>query len=238
MTVRPAAFAVTLITSGLVLAACASNNVGLGSVASGSGVSSATSTAPAGSASTPATTPSSSPSTSATPAVTVKPAPSTPVRQVSVTSADGKRSYDIAIWWQVNTADCAGHSYGTPVIQYLTANPCHGMTRLLATTTVGGKAVGFAQTSLSFIGNAPQVYQTAGSFAALEEKDGTGSVNDLLREGYRLPSGPASLPSPDAFDVESQDSGVTIVDAFYLSGPTPNNAAPLVQLARDIYLQF
>jgi len=153
-------------------------------------------------------------------------------------SVDGARSYDIKIWADVQSTDCANHAHGKPVVDYLTAHPCRGLERLLATTSVNGKPVGFAQSSLGFVGSAPAVYTIAGNFAALERKDGTGSINDLFREGYRLPSDPSKLPSPDAFDVQSQDSGVTIVDAFYLDRKTPNNDPALVQLARDIYLQF
>ena len=239
MFARPATVVITLIASGTLLAACASTSIGRGAAVTGTATSSVPTTAPASrgpASTTPAASATTSPS--ASPSVTTRPAPSTPVREVTVTSVDGKRTYDVKIWWQLASTDCADHAYGVPVVQYLTANPCQGMSRLLSTTTVNGKAVGFAQTSLSFVGNAPQVYQTAGNFAQLERQDGTGSVNDLLREGYQLPSGPTRLPSPDAFDVESQDSGVTIVDAFYLSGSTPNNDPALVKMAQDIYLQF
>ena len=222
----------------LALTSCASNANGTGH---SSGTLPATtpvhSVVPVGSPSpiTPNTPASSTPSS---PSVVIKPAPSSPVREATVTSVDGKRTYQIKVWVEVQNATCADHAYGMPVIQYLTAHPCHGLNRLLATTVVNGKAVGFAQSSLGFVGNAPDVYQTAGKFAALERKDGTGSVNDLLREGYRLPSGPSSVPSSEAFDVESQDSGVTIVDAFYLSAKTPNNDPALIQMVQDIYLQF
>ena len=72
----------------------------------------------------------------------------------------------------------------------------------------------------------------------LVDKDGTGSVDDLLREGYRLPTGPTSVPSPDAFRTMGQDSGVAIYDMWYLDGPTPNNDAALEQMAQDIYLAY
>jgi hypothetical protein len=181
-----------------------------------------------------ATTPA---ATSTAPTVTIKPAPSTPVHQATVTATDGT-TYVIKVWVALTSATCADHAYGAPVVQYLTAHPCRGLTRLLATTVVGGHPVGFAQSSLGFVGTAPTVYQTAGKFATLETENNTGSVDDLFRDGYRLPAGPSRLPSPDAFDVEAQDSGVTIVDAFYLDGPTPNNAPALIKMAKDIYLQF
>ena len=243
MTARPAVLVLALLASAALVGACSSSDNGTGQA--NTGIPTVPSTIPVSTGPTLTITPSAVTSTPAastspksSPSVIVKAAPTTPVREATVTSADGTRTYDITIWWQVNSDDCADHAYGNPVIQYLTAHPCHGLTRLLATTTVNGKAVGFAQSSLGFVGNAPDVYQTAGNFAALEKKDNTGSVDDLLRDGYRLPHGPSKLPSPDAFDVESQDSGVTIVDAFYLSGPTPNNDKALVQMAQDMYLQF
>jgi hypothetical protein len=176
--------------------------------------------------------------TTSIPTVVIKPAPNTPIREVTVHSVDGTTTYDIKIWVQVQTRTCANHAHGVPIVQYLTAHPCAGLTRLLATTEVGGRPVGFAQSSLGFIGNAPTVYQTAGNFASLERANNTGSIDDLFVDGYRLPSGPSKLPSPDAFEVQAQDSGVTVVDAFYLDGATPNNAPALIKMAQDIYLQF
>ncbi|MCW2496162.1 hypothetical protein [Jatrophihabitans sp.] len=190
------------------------------------------------SSSAPASTSSSAPTKPTSSSISVKQPPSKPLSEVTVTSTDGKRSYDIKVWVQVNTSDCADHAYGTQVIQYLTAHPCHGMSRLLATTVVGGRPVAIAQSTVGFIGTAPQVYQTAGNFASLVEADGTGNVSDLFREGYRIPDGPSKVAQPDAFEVQSQDSGVTIVDAFYLDGSTPENDTALVTMAKDIYLQF
>lgn len=147
-------------------------------------------------------------------------------------------TYVIKVWAQVHTATCADHAYGTPVINYLKANPCGGLDRLLATTVVDGHRVGFAQSTLGFRGVDPQVYEVAGNFRALVTKDGTGNLDDLFRDGYRLPSGPQHVPSPDAFSALSQDAGVTVVDAWYLDRATPENDQPLVRLATDIYLQF
>lgn len=222
----------------VALAGCSSSNQGKGTTSGTVPVTTPAPTTAPTTASTTPVTPTTSASSSVSPSVVIKPAPSTPLREVTVTSTDGKRTYDIKIWADVQTTDCADHAYGNPVIAYLTAHPCHGLDRILATTSVNGKPVGFNQSSLGFVGNAPEVYQTAGNFATLERKDGTGNVSDLFREGYRLPSDPSKLPSPDAFNVESQDSGVTIVDAFYLDRKTPNNDPALIQMAQDIYLQF
>ena len=59
-----------------------------------------------------------------------------------------------------------------------------------------------------------------------------------MREGYRLPAGPSSVPQPDAFDALGQDAGVVVTDAWYLDGPTPENDPRLVKMARDLFLQI
>ena len=246
MKLRKVVIGVAAVLAATGLAACSSTNngtpepdtVSLPSDLQNNGAAGSTSASAPVSSNAPVSSPAQVPTTSV-PTVVIKPAPSTPLREVTVHSVDGKTTYDIKIWVQVQSTTCANHAHGVPIVQYLTAHPCAGLTRLLATTEVGGRPVGFAQSSLGFVGNAPAVYQTAGNFATLERANNTGSVNDLLADGYRLPgNGPSKLPSPDAFDVQAQDSGVTIVDAFYLDGPTPNNAPALIKLAQDIYLQF
>ncbi len=212
--------------------ACSSTTPGSGHQLS-TGASSTT--APA--SSPPATTAGPTASSAApSPTVSVQPAPSSPVHVATVHI--GTTTYVISVWSQTTDVNCVAHAYGAPVIAYLTAHPCHGMTRLLATTAVNGKPVGFNQSSISFEGDAPAVYQDAGDFRTLVLQDGTGSLNDLLREGHRLPSGPTAVPSPDAFEALSQDAGVTIYDMWYLSGPTPNNDPALIKMAQDIYLQY
>jgi len=146
-------------------------------------------------------------------------------------------TFTVRVWARQTGTDCAAHAYGAPVIKYLRAHPCASMTRLLATTTVGGRAVGFAQESVTFAGEYPTKYTYAGRFRALVTKDGTGNVNDLMREGYRLPRGPAAVPYPNAFDAQSQDAVTTVVEAWYLRGATPDNDPALVRMERDCFLQ-
>lgn len=168
-------------------------------------------------------------------AVTVHPAPAAPLRTASVSA--GSRHYVLSIWAERHDTDCAAHAYGQ-VQLYLQLTPCSGMTRRLATTTVAGRPVGFAVTSILIPGPAAQPYRNAAAFRQLVEKDGTGSVYDLMREGWRLPSGPTSVPAPDAFRALSQDTGVDVYDLWYLDGPTPDNDPALLQLAQDVYLQY
>ncbi len=141
------------------------------------------------------------------------------------------------MWAEQTSTDCAAHAYGQ-VAGFLAAHPCFGISQVLATTAIDGRAVGFAQNGVGFKGDLQVSYRAARDFGALITRDGTGNLDDLFREGYRLPAGPDHVPSPDAFKALGQDNGVTVVDAWYLDGPTPDNDPPLVKMAEDIFLQF
>lgn len=147
-------------------------------------------------------------------------------------------TYVIKIWADVSNPTCFDHAYGQAMITFLTQHPCRGLERLLGTTSVNGRPVGFAESVTSFTGTPSDPYADSSTFRQLEEADGTGSINDLLREGYRLPSGPTSVPSSEAFNVVGQDNGVTVWDVWYLNGPTPANDPALVKMTTDIFLQF
>jgi len=161
-----------------------------------------------------------------------------PLRTVTVSTTISGKTYVIKVWAERKDATCAEHAYGTPVINFLRAHACTGLDRLLATTAINGRAVGFAESRLGFVGTADAVYRTASDFRKLVTEDGTGNINDLLRDGARLPNGPTVVPSPSAFSALGQDAGVTIDELWYLAGSTPVNDPPLVQMAQDIYLQF
>jgi hypothetical protein len=213
--VRPA-----VVLAALALAACTSAVQGAGTGAGPRDQSAATATG----ASTPASSA----------AGGTHPVPSTPVRTVQVSGAHG--DYAVQVWAETEVHDCAVHAYGA-VIAFLRAHPCNGLKQLLATTTVDGRKVGLASRSIGFRGTGDSAYRTAGAFRSLVTKSGTGNLNDLLREGYRLPGGPTSVPFPNAFDAQSQDAGVTVVEAWYIDGHTPDNDPPLVHMAQDLFLQ-
>jgi hypothetical protein len=202
---------------------------------------------PAASTSAPATASSSShpaPSTSAPSTAAVSsgsvaathPVPSQPLRVVRAVGGDGT-NYVVKVWAVEQTTDCAAHAYGTQVIDFLRRHPCTGMSSLIATTTVNGRAVGFAQRAIGFRGAEHSSYRTAGQFRQLVNRSGTGNLNDLLREGYRLPQGPGRLPFPNAFNTQGQDNSVSVVEAWYLHGATPDNDRPLEKMEDDIFLQ-
>lgn len=242
----PARRIIVVVAVLAALTACSSTKQGAGTGSAVSSVPSSPVAPPAsgGTASTSGQSSAAVPATTGASATTgaasasAQPAPSHPVRTATVHGVGSSAVYRIEVWVQTTESSCAAHAYGAPVIAYLTAHPCRGLSRLLATTTVNGKRVGFAQSSLAFLGTAPQDYDIAAKFRKLVTQDGTGNVSDLLREGRRLPSGPTAVPSPNAFSALGEDAGVVIVEAWYLDGPTPQNDPALVTMARDIFLSY
>jgi hypothetical protein len=229
-------FVAGMITATVTVAACGSTTNGSGRA----GLPGAPSTSEPGFPSTPVTTPAETTpvapaSTRAT--QTIHPAPSVPLRSVTVHAVDGA-TYVVKVWADVRDDTCFDHAYGQPIIGFLTRHPCSDLHRYLATTSVNGRPVGLNESATGFAGTAENPYRDASRFSELEEADGTGSLNDLLREGYRLPSGPTSVPSPDAFNVLGQDQGVTVWDVWYLDGPTPANDPALIKMTQDVFLQF
>jgi hypothetical protein len=146
--------------------------------------------------------------------------------------------YVIKIWADVKNSTCFDHAYGRPVVTFLTEHPCSGLERLLVTTAVHGRSVGVAISETGIPGTGNDPYKYSGQFRTLLEEDGTGSIADLMREGYRLPTGPTSVPAHEAFNVLGQDNGIDIYDVWYLDGTTPDNDPALIKMTEDIFLQF
>jgi len=147
--------------------------------------------------------------------------------------------YVLKVWSRKTNKQCLPHAYGAPVRHFLRRHHCTGVTRWLVTTKVNGRGVGFAQSAVGFTGRTQSAsYRAAGRFRTLVTRNGTGNFYPLFHDGYRTPAGPQYVPSPAAFNALVQDIDVTIVDAWYLHGKTPQNAKPLERMARDIYLQW
>lgn len=84
----------------------------------------------------------------------------------------------------------------------------------------------------------PQLIPTgvATQFKKLEQRDGTGSINDLLREGHAIPGIASRIPEHEVFDVGGQDNGVYIFDVWYARGTTGDHDPALTKLVLDLYL--
>jgi hypothetical protein len=184
--------------------------------------------APAPSTPVPSVSPSGTPATSGS---------AGPLRIVTVTTPDG-RHYQVSVLAQDTVADCATNAYGSAVISFLKQHPCaQGATRLLFSVPVGGRTVALSVIIVEFAGTPADPYVYSTQFNRLENESGSGSINDLLRAGTRLPGWPTSIPAAEAFQVPGQDNGLWIFDAWYLTGPTTPQAPELIDLEIQLFLQ-
>ena len=194
---------VVMLGSGLV-AGCSSSTRGTGALASGVAAASTSRSAPSPAATSGSAgrSRSSTPSRPAPPSSAGHPVPGHPVRTATIVGASG-RTYVIKVW--------AGQPRDRLLAACLrragdrvpdSSTTCRAVTRLLATTRVGGRDGRLRPERVVFAGaTAEQAYSAAGNFRTLVSKDGTGNINDLLRE--RLPAAGGSAitcPSPDAFN--------------------------------------
>lgn len=122
------------------------------------------------------------------------------------------------------------------MIAFLHQHQCGPTHRVLATVSTAGGPVDVSVISTSFAGQGANVYRPTQQFVNLEQANGTGSINDLLREGASMPGGSGQVPAHEAFEVYSQDTGVTIFDAWYENGPTRDQDPRLVRLEQDLFL--
>jgi hypothetical protein len=118
---------------------------------------------------------------------------------------------------------CIGHAYGA-VAQSFTTNDCAGLARALYSAQVDGKPAVVAVSRVHMRDNAG-----AAALKTLADRDGTGNVSDLLREGVRYTGGPDRLAgSQYASSVDG--STVTIVETAS-AGPAAVSASRLKTLA-------
>ncbi|WNV76854.1 hypothetical protein [Geodermatophilus sp. DSM 44513] len=119
---------------------------------------------------------------------------------------------------------CVGHSYGA-VAGFFAATDCAGLARALYATDVGGRPV-VVSVSVADMGDAAG----ATALRELADRDGSGNVSDLLREGVRYPGGPEGLSGAQYASAVS-GSAVTIVETAWAGPGSTGSAADLDVLA-------
>lgn len=127
------------------------------------------------------------------------------------TSAVPKGEFEFAKSEQVplplKVTACADHAYG-PTKEFLTANPCEKLVRQLYTTTLDDGRTAYTSVSVVTLRNA----QDAAKFKELTSADGTGNVNDLLREGtVKVPE--LKTLASGGFASKLEDRQVVIVES-------------------------
>ncbi len=143
----------------------------------------------------------------------------------------------MTLWAHDALTDCGAHSHGQPIIAYFAAHPCRTATRRLWTAPLNGRTLALSVITVSAqvtkVNENPD-FGAAQQLVDLENADGTGSVNDLLREGKRIAGAATSIPAAEAFSVLTQDGLVVIIDGWYTSGATTANDPQLIQVEADL----
>jgi hypothetical protein len=104
-------------------------------------------------------------------------------------------------------SECASHAYGQTK-EFLTRTPCQQLTRgLFTTTTSDGRTV---YTSVSVV--RMKTLADASGLKQLTTRDGTGNVNDLVKDGAVQVPGLRTLAS-GGFAAQQQDRDVIIVES-------------------------
>ncbi len=112
---------------------------------------------------------------------------------------------------------CQGHAYDA-VAAFFASSDCTALGRSLWSADAGGQP---AVVSLSRV-TMPDV-ANAQALRSLADTDGSGNVNDLLREGVRYDGGPEKL-SGAQYASAQQDTRVTIVETSWTGGPGASSA--------------
>jgi hypothetical protein len=103
---------------------------------------------------------------------------------------------------------CQGHAYDA-VAGFFASSDCAGLSRSLWTADAGGQSavVSLSRVTMSDVGNAQ-------ALRSLADTDGSGNVNDLLREGMRYDGGPAKLTAAQYASAQEGPT-VTIVETSW-----------------------
>jgi hypothetical protein len=107
------------------------------------------------------------------------------------------------------TDSCADRAYGE-VAAFFAAADCTGLSRALYATQLEGRAVVVSVVRVRMPDTA-----TARDLQGLTDTNGTGNVNDLLREGVSYAGGPAELSGAEYASAISGPT-VTIVEAAWV----------------------
>ena len=123
-------------------------------------------------------------------------------------------------------ANCTAHAYGQVQV-FFARTPCSGVRRSLLTTEQNGRDIVVATSTVTF-GSTAQ----ATSYLQLVTSDGTGNINDLLREGVRYPGSPSKLPAA-AFASRQDGRRVLVAEAAYEQGASDYRDPTLQATARE-----
>jgi hypothetical protein len=121
--------------------------------------------------------------------------------------------------------DCENHSYGRTKRSFK-ARDCLTATRSLATGQVSGRQTLFVSSRITMASA-----EAAASIKRTLDADGTGNLNDLLREGKKtFPGAPAKMPSSGYASVQ-KGTVVLVSEAGFIDGGPSSNSDPALRAA-------
>jgi hypothetical protein len=124
--------------------------------------------------------------------------------------------------------DCAGHAHGQVKISFDTQN-CVKATRSLASGQVNARPVLFVESRIQMASA-----EAAASIKQVLDGNGTGNLNDLLREGRTFPGAPAAMPASGYVSVQT-GTVVWVVEAGFIDGgPSSDTDAALRAAAAQV----
>jgi hypothetical protein len=123
-------------------------------------------------------------------------------------------------------ATCVGHAYGDTA-DFFADHDCTGLSRALYSTTVGGEPVVVAVSRVRLADAA-----TARNLRSLTDRNGSGNVSDLLREGVRYTGSPSELSGAEYASAVSGTT-VTIVESAWVDHNAKGSSADINQMADD-----
>jgi hypothetical protein len=129
-------------------------------------------------------------------------------------------------------SDCAAHAFGQ-VQTFFRQTPCTQVIRQLDATTLQGRPVILSLSNVTMPTPA-----AAASFKQLVDSDGTGNVNDLLREGVTYAGAPASYPDDNEYASAINGTTVRVVLAAFADGRPEGDPGALDSAAQKLASAF
>jgi hypothetical protein len=121
---------------------------------------------------------------------------------------------------------CLGHAYGDTA-DFFADNDCTGLSRALYSAEIGGEPVVVSVTRVRLADAA-----AARNLRSLTDRNGSGNVSDLLREGVRFTGSPAELSGAEYASAVSGPT-VTIVESAWVDQNAGGSSADIDQVADD-----
>jgi hypothetical protein len=121
---------------------------------------------------------------------------------------------------------CVGHAYGDTAA-FFAETDCTGLSRALYSTDIGGEPVVLAVSRVRMADAA-----SARNLRSLTDRNGSGNVSDLLREGVRYTGSPSELSDAEYSSAVSGTT-VTIVESSWVNQDAKGSSADIDRLADD-----